>query len=772
MTNSSFTYIIPSWWPWAVACFIVIASIGAWMSLRGPHAIFSKKTRVLLWSLRFVIGLLLLVFILDWRAMDKDESVEKPLIRVLVDQSQSMATKDAPGNDSRFQQADEIVTSTINPIWGDKDRIATAYAGEGLSNNSKAPDAQRSAIGRSLRELLDSSGDQALGAVFLLTDGAASDPAELQSIASLYRSANIPVYPWITGTRSQPDDLRILSAAIHQPSPSQPTTQLEMTIESPGYDGKTTELTISYEGKILHSEAVTLNGAEQTVSLNFVSPHLGCNFYDIELKAIVGETHTANNKMRRACELRRDLIRVLYMEGSAPKETAFLKDALESDPEMSVTCLHLPGDSNLEELAERALKLRGKDKRIFQDDYGREVPSVCHPERGYPTSLKELLKYDVIIDSDIIKEAFTQQQLANTVSFVERFGGGFIMVGGLTSFGAGGYETTVIDKLMPVEIANQSDPMDLIFSPKLTPTGLTHPIMQVASNKKENLEIWTEKFPHFSGANYARRAKPGAHVLAQIEPRYLGQANGTDLVLFAVQEIGRGRTMAFMSDCTESWGTHFETSWGESDDPQKYYRQFWNRTIRWLAEERIANKNGRVSINTPTTRVLPGDVVPITVQALPGGDHSGLDVSMIIGKDSKTSVPMQWNGARHLWEGSFVARAAGDILIEASYRSAEGKTAKTRAGLHVDIEGDEAIAVATRPALMEELARETGGQLVTDENIKQILDTLAEQSSTVILNRVIPIWDKWWVMLPILLLSVLEWFLRRVKSSHKETANA
>ena len=62
-----------------------------------------------------------------------------------------------------------------------------------------------------------------------------------------------------------------------------------------------------------------------------------------------------------------------------------------------------------------------------------------------------MLTYDVVINSDIYKEAFTPEQLDLTVALVEEHGGGFVMVGGTTAFGAGHYDETVIDKLMPVD---------------------------------------------------------------------------------------------------------------------------------------------------------------------------------------------------------------------------------------------------------------------------------------------------------------------------------
>ena len=63
---------------------------------------------------------------------------------------------------------------------------------------------------------------------------------------------------------------------------------------------------------------------------------------------------------------------------------------------------------------------------------------VDDPRLGFPTTREELLSYDVVICSDIARAAFTPEQLAWTVELVSKRGGGFVMIGGHTSFGAGG----------------------------------------------------------------------------------------------------------------------------------------------------------------------------------------------------------------------------------------------------------------------------------------------------------------------------------------------
>ncbi|BCU78683.1 glutamine amidotransferase [Luteolibacter sp. LG18] len=755
------TYVVPGWWPWATAVFAVVAVVSGWLLIRGTHPHLPRRMRVSLWALRVIAGALLLLCTLDWRSESTREDSDKPMLRVLVDKSASMAVKDAAGGRSRYEDAVDQVATVVRPKWNDPARLETFFAGDGLSTGDPVtvvPDAPRSALGRSLREALEQTGVQSLGGVLLLTDGAASDPEDLRASARLYRTARVPVFPWIMGTTSQPADVRIVSARLRQPSPAQASVHLEMTIESPGNEGKETSLTVKFSGQTLLQQTVRLDGKRQEVSADFVSPYLGCHFYDIELTPLEGESVVENNRTRAACDLHRDPIRVLYMEGSEPHESSYLRDGLEADPEMSVTCLHFPGQGSVESLAAQAIAIRGKDERVFYDGQGREVPSVCHKTRGFPATLEQLLKYDVVIDSDIIKEAFSPQQLADTVAFVEQFGGGFVMVGGQTSFGAGGYETTVIDKLMPVEIANKSDPMWFPFQVKVTEAGLTHPVMKVGANPAETTAAWSARFPGFQGANYARRAKPGAHVLARVE------APGTamnELVLFAVQNIGHGRTMAFMSDTTSSWGSSFETVWGESRTDAKYYRKFWNNAIRWLAADRIARKGGQAVIETPSAEVTVGDTVAVRVAALSAADLPGLELNVREGEEAPRVVPLQWDGARRSWEGFFTPKGAGDVLIEAAYKNTEGTPVVTRSGVVVRAKGDETIAVAARPDLMAELAQETGGTVMDAANIDKVLGDLASRSVPVVWKRSLPVWDRWWVLLPLLLVVVAEWLVRR-----------
>lgn len=71
---------------------------------------------------------------------------------------------------------------------------------------------------------------------------------------------------------------------------------------------------------------------------------------------------------------------------------------------------------------------------------------------GLPGSLQELAGYDGILLSDIPAHRIGEARMTAMRDYVEKLGGGFIMVGGMNSFGVGGYYRTPIEEILPVKL--------------------------------------------------------------------------------------------------------------------------------------------------------------------------------------------------------------------------------------------------------------------------------------------------------------------------------
>ncbi|MCS6915560.1 MAG: VWA domain-containing protein [Myxococcales bacterium] len=74
---------------------------------------------------------------------------------------------------------------------------------------------------------------------------------------------------------------------------------------------------------------------------------------------------------------------------------------------------------------------------------------------GLPASARELSRYDLVLLSDVSSTLISQAQMAAIESYVRDLGGGFIMAGGENSFGSGGYQGTLLEKVLPVRFEQE-----------------------------------------------------------------------------------------------------------------------------------------------------------------------------------------------------------------------------------------------------------------------------------------------------------------------------
>lgn len=91
--------------------------------------------------------------------------------------------------------------------------------------------------------------------------------------------------------------------------------------------------------------------------------------------------------------------------------------------------------------------------RFLSEAMSREgLRLEARPPEGMPQTIQELAGYDGVIFSDIAAHRISTVAMAAIRDYVRDLGGGFLMIGGPNSFGAGGYFRTPIEELLPVRI--------------------------------------------------------------------------------------------------------------------------------------------------------------------------------------------------------------------------------------------------------------------------------------------------------------------------------
>jgi len=108
--------------------------------------------------------------------------------------------------------------------------------------------------------------------------------------------------------------------------------------------------------------------------------------------------------------------------------------------------------------------LRGKPQVLLVDGEEARIRPLAEALRreqidvqtrgpmGAPKSLEELQAFDLLMLSDVSALALNRDQMELYRRWVQQFGGGFLMLGGESSYGVGGYFRTPVEQMLPVRM--------------------------------------------------------------------------------------------------------------------------------------------------------------------------------------------------------------------------------------------------------------------------------------------------------------------------------
>jgi uncharacterized membrane protein len=191
--------------------------------------------------------------------------------------------------------------------------------------------------------------------------------------------------------------------------------------------------------------------------------------------------------------------------------------------------------------------------------------------RAFPSTTRDLRKFDCVVLSDIgtntlllhpdtfVRSISLPNRLVSIRDYV-RGGGGLVMVGGYMTFqgidAKARYHGTPVEEALPVEISPDDDRVE-------SPEGLTprvvlpgHPIVAGLGRK----------WPDLLGLSNIR-AKAGAELVAT--------AGGYPLIVAG--SYGRGRSVAFASDCGPHWAPPAFIEWPG-------YARLWRQIVGWASQ--------------------------------------------------------------------------------------------------------------------------------------------------------------------------------------------
>lgn len=193
--------------------------------------------------------------------------------------------------------------------------------------------------------------------------------------------------------------------------------------------------------------------------------------------------------------------------------------------------------------------------------------------RNFPATAEALAAYDCVLLSDIgantlllhpdtfVRSVVTPNRLHALRDYVAG-GGGLVMAGGYLTFqgidGKGQYAGSAVEEALPVTLMRTDDRQE-------SPQGVVPRVIDAAHPIVSGLAA---EWPAVLGYNKVA-AKAGANLIARV---------GDDPLLVAAS-YGKGRSVAFTSDCAPHWAPPPFLDWSG-------YAPLWNGIAEWAGSIR------------------------------------------------------------------------------------------------------------------------------------------------------------------------------------------
>jgi uncharacterized membrane protein len=363
-------------------------------------------------------------------------------------------------------------------------------------------------------------------------------------------------------------------------------------------------------------------------------------------------------------------------------------------------------------------------------------------------------KYNVYILSDLPADYLTPKQHTLLVEAVKK-GAGFIMLGGRSSFGPGGWADTPVADILPAEI----HPGDGQYEPeggiKLQPTnlGLESFILQIGANRAETARLW-ESMPPILGTNRFGELKGLAAVLAT------SPAPDPEPLMMSM-EVGQGRVIAYGGD-TWVWAR-------TSEEGRNAHRKFWRQSIFWLSHKEDDGDN-HVKLTLDRRRVGVGEKLELTATArdAKGAPIPNVEYEAKIDREGPTPVTEPVKLYSQLDESRATKYAVENLGQPANYTASviarrDGKEVGHDTARFLVYQDDRELENPSADLkLAREIAELTGGEAVAPEKLGAHLKGIDRSAYTEYLSpKEYKVWDNFPFLLIFAALLTLEWWLRK-----------
>lgn len=720
MTDYTFGLSAP-WWFLAL-CFALALGLSLW-AYRVTIPPISTGRRLVLVALR-TLALWVLFFILFEPILSMiSVEEEPPRIAVLLDNSQSMAMKDA-SVERRTQYMQALRSIDFNAFGDNKYVFAfdenTQFI-ERFAPDSLRLSGQTTDIGKAFRAVFTDAERQNIRAVLLVTDGAYNAGENPLYNAELLGR---PVFTVGIGDSTEPRDVSVQSLITNEVAYVGTPLPVNINVKSSGFDEGQVTVVLKDNGAEVSRQTVQLRSGTQTYTtvFEYKPAQEGVRKLTAEVSTMNGELTSKNNAISDFIKVLKNKRTIALLAGSPSPDVSFLRTVLSEDPNITVEPF----------IQKKEAEFYGNAPSVQALAQAEAIVLVGFPIASTPASVVELVK-KVADGGKPLFFIASQQVDYNKLKTLEPY--------------------------LPFSVT-ASRPQELSVMADVKPTALGHPSMKITGTDND-ASLWNQLPPIFRTETFVK-PRPEAEVLATL--RVNNSALNEPLILS--RSLQNSRSFAILGYGLFRWkllGYAAETAKGRTETPD-VFSTFFGNSLRWLTTQ----EQGKfVRIRTSRQLYANGEKVELIGQVYDASyspvDNADVRVKITGGKEPRDVVLTPLGGGRYTAQvaglpgGDYAFTGTASINNQA-YGSDNGRFSIGDVNI-------EHFNLRMNAPLLRTIADRTGGKFYTATTLSSLIDDIRKTrgfaARPITEKSEVALWNFVWLLGAAIALFGLEWFLRK-----------
>ena len=726
---------------------------------------------------RFLLGLRLgSLAVLAWILLEpvysryEEREIRREVV-ILIDSSASMNLVDDGQSATRSELAQQALerSGLLDGLEGKIAVREVRAARRALLSDADAIEGwdQATDIAGALNEVMEQVPPDQLAGVVLVSDGRHNRPGSIEDAARRYGILDAPIAVIASGSEIPPKDAAIVSVKAPDSVYLGDRVRMAAKLKFDGYRGKRAKVTLFSGDEELESREVAIpqDHHREEVRFRHVPDEGGIGEYRIVVSGLEDERFDNNNDWSFKTVVTDARTNVLIIEGAPRWEFRYLRNLFYGrDQSVHLQSVLLEPDRIV---GQQEAKIPASASRPFGDSKATALPA----------SEEEWRKFDVIIVGDLEVNALSDEQWEILRLCVTDRAALLVLIAGPRSM-PHAFSSEAASQLIPVNYAASRRTYfggKEKFNFALTNIGKSHPITAQVEGRVRNEQVWAE-FPELRWRHPITGIKDGAEVLlyaensnkkkpvirsgdrlnaalAEISNR---RAREAENALLVTRQTGNGKVAMLLTDRT------WRLREGVGD---VFHHRFWGQLVRWGAGPNLRSGTKTARLGTDQLTYTGDDPVSIMARLREKNLAPIRDeelVAEIFREGEKVgTVPLNYrdgsNGIHQAKAGPYREPGNYEIRLSGSELNEELATNFRVVG---SLSATELAETTLNLPLLENIARLSGGRILEDgdDNLASLFLSGGETREEL---RETTLWDRWPLMLLLVILLTTEWVLRR-----------